>query len=116
MEAKKIEVVKDWLKSKLVCNIQDFLGFANFYRQFIQDFSKIAALFISMLKTTRLSDKPALSKNNYSRSVSSKNNNSRSVSGKNDGDSEINRFGVGGNNIEHIKNSEKSKSKKSSKS
>ena len=40
MEAKKIKVVKDWLKPKLVCNIQVFLGFANFYWQFIQGFSK----------------------------------------------------------------------------
>ena len=29
-----------------------FLGFANFYRRFIQGFSKIAAPFTSMLKTT----------------------------------------------------------------
>ena len=28
-----------------------FLGFANFYQRFIQGFSWIAALFISMLKT-----------------------------------------------------------------
>ena len=28
------------------------MGFANFYKQFIQEFSKLAALFISMLKTT----------------------------------------------------------------
>ena len=28
-----------------------FLGFANFYRRFIQRFSRIAAPFISMLKT-----------------------------------------------------------------
>ena len=31
IEAKKIEVVKDWLEPKLVCDIQDFLTFANFY-------------------------------------------------------------------------------------
>ena len=31
MEAKKIEVVKDWPELKSVCNIQVFLGFANFY-------------------------------------------------------------------------------------
>ena len=32
MEAEKIEVVKDWLESKSVHNIQVFLDFANFYR------------------------------------------------------------------------------------
>ena len=31
MEAKRIKVVKDWLKSKSVYDIQIFLGFANFY-------------------------------------------------------------------------------------
>ena len=31
MEAKKIKVVKDWLKPKSVRNIQVFLSFANFY-------------------------------------------------------------------------------------
>ena len=35
MEAKKIEVVKDWTEPKSVCNIQVLLGFANFYWQFI---------------------------------------------------------------------------------
>ena len=52
MEAKKIKVIKDWPKSKSVCNIQVFLGFANFYWQFIQSFSRIAAPLISILKTT----------------------------------------------------------------
>ena len=52
MEAEKIEVVKKWPEPKLVRDIQVFLGFANFYRRFIQDFSKIAAPLTSMLKTT----------------------------------------------------------------
>ena len=52
MEAKRIEVVKKWPEPKSVRNIQVFLGFANFYRQFIQSFSKIAAPLTSMLKTT----------------------------------------------------------------
>ena len=50
MEAKGIEVVKEWPKPKLVRDIQVFLGFANFYQQFIQSFSKIAILFTSILK------------------------------------------------------------------
>ena len=52
MEAKRIEVVKEWLEPKSVRDIQVFLGFTNFYQQFIQDFSKIAIPLISMLKTT----------------------------------------------------------------
>ena len=35
MEAERIEIVKGWPEPKSVCNIQVFLGFANFYRQFI---------------------------------------------------------------------------------
>ena len=50
MEAEKIEVVKEWPESKSVQDIQVFLGFANFYRRFIQGFSRIAALLTSMLK------------------------------------------------------------------
>ena len=52
IEAKRIEVVKEWPEPKSVWDIQVFLGFANFYRQFIQGFSKIAAPLTSMLKTT----------------------------------------------------------------
>ena len=35
MEDKRIEVVKNWLKPKLVWDIQVFIGFANFYWRFI---------------------------------------------------------------------------------
>ena len=41
-----------WPELKTIRDIQVFLGFANFYRQFIQGFSKIAASLTSMLKTT----------------------------------------------------------------
>ena len=52
MEAERIEVVRKWPEPKSVRDIQVFLGFANFYRQFIQGFSKIAASLTSILKTT----------------------------------------------------------------
>ena len=51
MEDKRIEAVKQWPEPQLVRDIQVFLGFANFYRQFIQGFSWIAALLTSILKT-----------------------------------------------------------------
>ena len=63
IEAKRIEVLKDWLKSKSVYNVLVFLDFTNFYYWFIQDFSKILALLISMLKTAELPDMPASIKN-----------------------------------------------------
>ena len=55
MEAEQIEVVRKWPEPKSVRDIQIFLGFANFYCQFIKGFSKIAAPLTSMLKTTMLS-------------------------------------------------------------
>ncbi len=51
MEENKIEAIKDWLESQSVKNIQVFLSFANFYRKFIKNFSRIAAPLISMLWT-----------------------------------------------------------------
>ena len=52
MEDKRIEAVKQWPEPQLVRNIQVFLGFANFYRRFIQEFSRIATSLTSMLKTS----------------------------------------------------------------
>ena len=51
-KSKRIWLVKKWSESKSVWDIQIFLGFANFYHQFIKGFSKIAASLMSMLKTT----------------------------------------------------------------
>ena len=61
MEDERIEAVKNWPEPKSVKNIQVFLGFANFYRRFIQDFSKIARPLTSMLKTTRSAENLSLS-------------------------------------------------------
>ena len=91
MEAKKIEVVKNWPKPKSIQDIKVFLGFANFYWQFIQVFSKIVAPLSSMLKTTVLPDKP-----NFNR-----NNSSKLASRRNDSNNKVNRFD--GNNVEHTK-------------
>ena len=52
MKKERIDVVKAWPEPKLVQDIQVLIGFANFYRRFIQDFSKIAAPLTSMLKTS----------------------------------------------------------------
>ena len=42
MEKEKIKVVKEWKTPLRVKNIESFLGFANFYRQFIHNFSHTA--------------------------------------------------------------------------
>ena len=52
MEEERIDAVKAWLEPKSIRDIQVFIGFANFYRRFIQGFSKIAAPLTSMLKTS----------------------------------------------------------------
>ena len=52
MEDERIRAVEQWPEPKSVRDIQVFLGFANFYRRFIQGFSRIAAPLTSMLKTT----------------------------------------------------------------
>ena len=41
MEQEKIKTVKEWKVSTKVKDVESFLGFTNFYRQFIQNFSHI---------------------------------------------------------------------------
>ena len=43
MDPKKIEAVISWKRPSTIQDIQYFLGFANFYRIFIQKYSKITA-------------------------------------------------------------------------
>ena len=56
IEDKRIEAVRNWPEPKSVRDIQVFICFANFYRRFIQGFSRIVAPLTSMLKTTGSSD------------------------------------------------------------
>ena len=55
MEDEQIKAMKNWPEPTSVRDIQVFIGFANFYRRFIQGFSKIATLLISIFKITRSS-------------------------------------------------------------
>jgi len=41
MSGNKVKVIQDWLEPKKVKNIQSFLGFTNFYCQFIFNYSDI---------------------------------------------------------------------------
>ena len=111
IEAEQIEVVKKWPESMSVYDIQVFLGFANFYWQLIQGFSRITAPLTLMLKTT---NEPTPSKNNGSRLASSKNNDKKPVSGRIDNDNEVDEFGDG--SMEYAKKKRKSKGKNLSKS
>ena len=42
MEKEKVQEVIEWLVPRSVKNVQKFLGLANYYRQFVKDFAKIA--------------------------------------------------------------------------
>ena len=50
MNPKKIQTVQEWPKPKTVKDIQSFLGFANYYRKFIRDYSKITAPLTEVTK------------------------------------------------------------------
>ena len=41
MSDNEVKIIQDWLEPKKVKNIQSFLGFANFYHQFIFNYSNI---------------------------------------------------------------------------
>ena len=42
--------VLEWPRSKMVKNIQKFLGLANYYRQFMKDFARIAKLLHKLVR------------------------------------------------------------------
>jgi len=42
MEKEKVQEVVDWLVLRKVKNMQKFLGLANYYKQFVKDFTRIA--------------------------------------------------------------------------
>ena len=52
IEEKRIKAVRNWLEPQSVRDIQVFLSFANFYRRFIRNFSRITASLTSMLQKT----------------------------------------------------------------
>ena len=43
MDKKKLEAIKEWKPSTSVKEVSSFIGFTNFYRKFIPDFSNIVA-------------------------------------------------------------------------
>ncbi|KAJ1218189.1 hypothetical protein NDU88_005772 [Pleurodeles waltl] len=50
MAEKKVKAVSDWPTPKTVCDVQCFLGFANFYRRFINHFSQAVAPITELLR------------------------------------------------------------------
>ncbi|KAK3528500.1 hypothetical protein QTP70_000474 [Hemibagrus guttatus] len=58
MDEKKVTAVKDWPIPTSVKELQRFLGFANFYRRFIQGYSSITSSLTSLLKNKPKSPGP----------------------------------------------------------
>ena len=50
MEKEKVQEVIEWPVPKSVKDVQKFLGLANYYRQFVKDFAKIARLLHEMTR------------------------------------------------------------------
>ena len=50
MDPKKVSAIMDWPSPKSVHDVQSFLGFANFYRRFIHDYSRLTLPLTSLLK------------------------------------------------------------------
>ncbi|KAI1004908.1 hypothetical protein K3495_g3314 [Podosphaera aphanis] len=50
MNPKKVACVQEWPAPRSVRDIQGFLGFANFYRRFIPEFSRLASPMIHLTK------------------------------------------------------------------
>jgi len=44
METNKVKTIKEWKTSTKIKEVESFLGFANFYRWFIKNFSHMARL------------------------------------------------------------------------
>src|SRR5450755_4715686 len=54
MDPAKIKAVQKWLIPKTVTEIQEFMGFANFYRRFIKGYSGIATPLTNLTKKDRV--------------------------------------------------------------
>ena len=50
IDPSKVEAVWDWLEPTIVKETQSFLGFANFYKRFIKDYSKVAVLLTNLTR------------------------------------------------------------------
>ena len=50
MDPKKIETIKNWKTPSCLTDVQAFIGFGNFYRRFIRDFSGIISPMVNLTK------------------------------------------------------------------
>jgi len=50
MDPKKLAGITDWPEPKTLCQVQSFLGFGNFYQQFIKSYSTLAKPLTNLTK------------------------------------------------------------------
>jgi hypothetical protein len=50
MDLRKVETIQNWPKPSCLTDVQAFIGFSNFYRRFIRDFSKIIAPMVHLTR------------------------------------------------------------------
>jgi len=50
MDPDKVETVRNWKTPVNLTDVQAFIGFVNFYRRFIKDFSKTISPLVSLTK------------------------------------------------------------------
>ena len=50
MDPAKVSAIVDWLVPKTVKEVQSYLGFANFYRKFINNYSSLASPLTSLTR------------------------------------------------------------------
>jgi len=53
MAKRKVEAVLEWKTPASLTEVQSFLGFANFYRHFIKDYSRIARPLTELTKGSK---------------------------------------------------------------
>jgi hypothetical protein len=53
MDPRRVDTIEDWPEPKTFKHVQQFLGFANFYRRFIQSYSKITKPLTELLKGSK---------------------------------------------------------------
>lgn len=52
VDPQKVKTVIEWTRRTNVTEVRSFLGVGGYYRQFVQDFSKITLLLANLLRKT----------------------------------------------------------------
>jgi Reverse transcriptase (RNA-dependent DNA polymerase) len=50
VEEKKIMAIRNWVRHRILVNLQSFLGLCNYYRKFVMNFSQMAAPLIDLTR------------------------------------------------------------------